>query len=64
MNINLKSQNEANWALICILWDNGYCLQERDSGGTGGIAAQGQIYMGTPIGIVKIQLQLEIAAPV
>ena len=32
--------------------------------GPGGIAARGQIYMGAPIGIVKIHLHLEIAAPV
>ena len=33
------------------------------NGGAGGIAARGQIYMGTPIGVVEIHLQLEIAAP-
>ena len=34
------------------------------SGGAGGIAARGQIYMGAPIGVIEIHLQLEIAAPV
>ena len=34
------------------------------SGVTGGIAARGQIYMGAPISVVEIHLQLEIAAPV
>ena len=33
------------------------------SGGAGGIAARGQIYMDAPIGVVEIHLQLEIAAP-
>ena len=33
-------------------------------GGAGGIAARVQIYMGAPIGVVEIHLQLEIAAPV
>ena len=30
----------------------------------GVIAARGQIYMGAPIGVVEIHLQLEIAVPV
>ena len=33
-------------------------------GGAGGIAARGQIYMGAPICVVEIHLQLEIAATV
>ena len=32
--------------------------------GEGGNAARGQIYMGAPIGVVEIHLQLGIAAPV
>ena len=35
-----------------------------NSGGTGGIAARGQIDMGAHIGVVEIHLQLELAAPV
>ena len=29
----------------------------------GGIATRGQIYIGAPIGVVEIHMQLEIAAP-
>ena len=32
------------------------------SGGAGGIDARGNVYMGAPIGVVEIHLQLEIAA--
>ena len=34
------------------------------NGGAWGITARGQIYMGAPIGVVEINSQLEIAAPV
>ena len=48
--------------VLCVC--TGYTRLCLSSGGAGGIAARGQLYMGAPIGVVEIHLQLEIAAPV
>ena len=43
---------------------NDYRTRTITSGGAGGIAVRGQIYMAALIGVVEIHLQLEIADPV
>ena len=38
-------------------------LKTMISGRAGGISARGQIYMRTPVGVVEIHFQLELATP-
>ena len=40
---------------------SGQFIWSETSGGAGGIAARGQIYMGAPIGVVEIHLRAKLS---